>query len=145
MRVIPTDGSARLLFFVEQRLAALGWTRDDLAAQGGPSPSTVYKLVRESVQPTERTIARLDRALGWEPGSVHTIMAGGSPTVSLSQAVESVSARIDTELARCEASGVKRTAQELREFLLDVANRLHDFYTGSDGQVGEVLADARTC
>lgn len=135
-----------MLFFVEQRLAQLGWTREDLAAHGGPSASTLYKMmVRQAVVPTERTIVRLDRALGWEPGSVRATLAGGSPTVSISVEAETVSARIDTELARCEASGVKRTAQELREFLLDVASRLHDFYTGPDGHAGEVLADARPC
>lgn len=142
MRVTPTAGTARLLFFIEQRLALLGWTREELAAAGGPSPSTLYKIARESVRPTERTIARLDRALGWEPGSVRAVMAGGVPSVSISVAAVSVSARIDAELAQCQAGGVARTAQELREFLLDVASRLREFYTG-DAQVGEALADAR--
>jgi hypothetical protein len=141
--VIPDAGAARLLVFVEKRLAALEWTREDLAAQGGPSPSTVYKLVREAVQPTERTIARLDRALGWQPGSADAVMAGGAPSLSLSREVEAVSTLVDAELARCEDAGVKRTAEELRVFLLDVAGRLGDFYTGSTGQTEEVL-DART-
>lgn len=143
MRAIPDYGPARLLFFVEQRLAQLGWTREDLAGQGGPSPSTVYKLVREAVQPTERTIVRLDRALGWESGSSHAVMAGGAPSLSISREVETVSARIDAELASCEDSGVKRTAAELREFLMDVASRLGAFYTGPNGQPEEAH-DART-
>jgi hypothetical protein len=143
VRAIPDDGPARLLFFVEQRLAQLGWTREDLATQGGPSPSTFYKLVRQAVRPTERTIVRLDRALGWEAGSSHAVMAGGAPSLSVSRAVATVSARIDAELACCQDSGVKKTAAELREFLMDVASRLGAFYTGPNGQPEEV-GDARS-
>ena len=143
MRAISDDGPARLLFFVEQRLAQLGWTREDLAAQGGPSPSTFYKLVRQAVRPTERTIVRLDRALGWEAGSSHAVMAGGAPSLSVSCELATVSARIDAELSCCQDSGVKKTAAELREFLMDVASRLGAFYTGPSGRPGEA-GDART-
>lgn len=143
MRAIPDDGPARLLFFVEQRLAHLGWTREDLATHGGPSPSTLYKLIRQAVRPTERTFARLDRALGWEAGSAHEVIAGGAPSLSMSYRLETVSARVDLELARGEDSGVRRTAAELREFLMDVASRLEAFYTEPHGQP-EDIGDART-
>lgn len=143
MRLIPDAGPARLLFFVEQRLAHLNWTRDDLAKADGPSPSTLYKMSREAVRPTERTIVKLDRALGWEPGSSHEIMAGGAPSLSITREVETVSARIDSELARGEGAGVHKTARELREFLLDVAHRLGGFYPGPTGQAEEDL-DVRT-
>jgi hypothetical protein len=121
----------------------LGWTREDLAAQGGPSPSTFYKLIRQVVEPTERTIVRLDLALGWEAGSSHEVMAGGAPSLSVSREAAAVSARIDAELARCEDSGVKKTAAELREFLMGVASRLGAFYTEPNGQPEEV-GDVRT-
>jgi hypothetical protein len=142
VRAIPNDGPGRLLFFVEQRLAQLGWTREDLATQGGPSPSTFYKLVRQAVRPTARTIVRLDRALGWEAGSSHAVMAGGAPSLSVSCELATVSARIDAELACCQDSGAKKTAAELRDFLMDVASRLGAFYTGADGRPGEA-GDAR--
>ena len=58
MSAIPEAGTARLLFFLEQRLAQLRWSRENLAAQGGPSPSTVYKSMLGGRQPTERTLAR---------------------------------------------------------------------------------------
>jgi hypothetical protein len=70
-------------------------------------------------------------------------MAGGAPSLSISREVETVSARIDAELSSCEDSGVKRTAAELREFLMDVASRLGAFYTGPNGQ-SEEADDART-
>lgn len=143
VRQIPDNGAARLLFFVEQRLAHLDWTRDDLAAAGGPSPSTLYKMVTEAVQPTERTIVKLDRALGWESGSAHEVMRGGSPSLSITREVDNVTARIDAELARCEDAGVHKTAAELHEFLLDVARRLKSFYPGTTGRTEEAL-DART-
>jgi len=143
MRLIPDAGPARLLFFVEQRLAHLNWTRDDLAKADGPSPSTLYKMSREAVRPTERTIVKLDRALGWEPGSSHEIMAGGAPSLSITREVETVSARIDSELARGEDAGVHKTARELHEFLLDVASRLRVFYPGTTGHPEEAL-DVRT-
>jgi hypothetical protein len=118
-----------LLFYLEQRLAQLRWNREDLAAAGGPSPSTVYKSLAVGRTPTARTLARLEIGLGWSIGSSERILAGGTPAVAIHQQIQSVSARIDTELARGEAVGVGLTAAELRDFLLGVAGRLERFYT----------------
>jgi hypothetical protein len=132
---IPKDGTGRLLFFLEQRLAQLRWSREDLAAQGGPSPSTVYKCVAGGRRPTERTLARLELALGWQPGSAHRVLEGGAPAMSITQEVATVASRIDQELSR----GVARTAKELREFLMGVAQGLERFYAGPEPAAGEVL------
>ena len=51
MNAFPADGVRRLLFFVEDRLAQLRWTREDLAAAGGPHPSTLYKAAEREGQP----------------------------------------------------------------------------------------------
>ena len=133
------DGTGRLLFFLEQRLAQLRWTREDLAAHGGPSPSTVYKALAGGRRPTERTLARLELALGWQSGSAHRILDGGAPAISISQEVATVASRIDQELARGESVGVTRTAKELREFLLGVAQGLERFYSGGDHAGAEVF------
>jgi hypothetical protein len=136
---IPKDGTGRLLFFLEQRLAQLRWSREDLASQGGPSPSTVYKCVAGERRPTERTLARLELALGWQPGSAHRILDGGAPAMSISHEVATVASRIDQELSRGESVGVARTAKELREFLMGVAQGLERFYAGPEPAAGEVL------
>ena len=67
------------MFFIQHRLAQLQWSRDDLAAAGGPSPSTLYKAHRGGRDLAERTLARLEVALGWQPGSGLRIVAGASP------------------------------------------------------------------
>jgi hypothetical protein len=129
VNALPADGIGRLLFFVEDRLAQLRWTREDLAAAGGPAPSTLYKASQRDGELAPRTLARLDFGLGWQEGSSHTTMAGGSPTVRISEQVSACSLAIDAALRDAECGGVSRCAQELKKFLLDVAQRLGDFYT----------------
>lgn len=114
---------------MEDRLAQLRWTREDLAAAGGPAPSTLYKASARGGELAPRTLARLDFGLGWQEGSAHTTMAGGSPTVRISEQVSACSLAVDAALRDAECGGVSRCAQELRKFLLDVAQRLGDFYT----------------
>jgi hypothetical protein len=139
---IPEHGTGRLLFYLEQRLAQLRWTRGDLADHGGPSPSTVYKSLTGGRTPTARTLAKLEIALGWDAGSSQRILFGEAPALAIHQQMHSVSLRIDTQLARGEALGVRQTAAELRDFLLDVAGSLERFYT-AELPVTEAL-DART-
>ncbi len=85
MNAIPADGVGRLLFFVEDRLAQLRWTREDLAAAGGPAPSTLYKAAERGGGLSVKTLARLDVALGWQEGSAQWTLAGGSPTLRISE------------------------------------------------------------
>jgi hypothetical protein len=146
MRVnaIPADGIKRLLFFLEDRLAALGWTREDLATAGGPAPSTLRKARQRDGQLAPRILARLDVALGWQEGSAQQVMAGASPAVRISDQVNSCSQAIDAALRDAECGGVSRSAQELKKFLLDVAQRLGDFYTEPVRTAGGG-ADAGSC
>jgi hypothetical protein len=139
---IPEHGIGRLLFYLEQRLAQLRWTRDDLADHGGPSPSTVYKSLVWGRAPTARTLAKLEIAVGWAAGSSQRILVGEAPALAIHPQMHSVSLRIDTELARGEALGVRQTAAELRDFLLGVAGRLDRFHT-PELPVAEAV-DART-
>lgn len=143
MSAIPETGSERLLFFLEQRLAQLWWSRENLAAQGGPSPSTVYKSLLGGREPTERTLARLELALGSQAGSSRRILSGGAPAMSLKPELDTVAGRIDSDLQHAEDVGVRRTAAELREFLLDVATRLRQFY-GEPDDAAEEAINART-
>lgn len=131
------------MFFIQLRLAHLNWSRDDLAAAGGPSPSTLYKAHRGGRELAERTLARLDLALGWQPGSGQRVLDGGDPSLRVFEHMPTVSETIDAAMSRSEDAGVRRTAAELRDFLMGVADRLDDFYTGSPRAPREV-ADAST-
>jgi hypothetical protein len=143
MRAIPQAGMPRLMFFVQHRLAQLQLTREALAACGGPAPSTLRKACREGRLLSARSTARLEAALGWQPGSAQRVMAGGSPSMRISEQVETASGRIDAVLGGGGEAGVRQTAAELRDFLMTVVERLEDFYTGparAPGEVGDVGA-----
>jgi hypothetical protein len=129
VNALPADGIRRLLFFLEDRLAQLRWTREDLAVAGGPAPSTLYKAGQREGGLAPRTLARLDCALGWQEGSAQRVLSGGSPAVRISEQVSSCSLSVERALREAEHSGVARSAAELKNFLLDVAQRLGDFYT----------------
>lgn len=144
MNAFPADGVRRLLFFVEDRLAQLRWTREDLAAAGGPHPSTLYKAGERDGGLSVKTLARLDVALGWQEGSAQRTLAGQSPAVRISEQVSSCAMAIHGALRDAECAGVSRCAEELKNFLLDVAQRLDDFYTEPVRAVGEA-ADASAC
>ncbi|OBG75820.1 hypothetical protein A5700_23420 [Mycobacterium sp. E1214] len=134
----------RLLFFVEDRLAQLRWTREDLAGAGGPAPSTLYKAAERGGGLSVKTLARLDVALGWQEGSAKWTLTGGSPALRISDQLSQCAVAIDAARLDAESTGVSRTAAELKNFLLDVAQRLGDFYTDPVPAVGDA-ADARTC
>lgn len=78
---VPADGVGRLLHFVDRRLETLRMTKDDIAARGGPEPSTLHKVLHRSGQhtPRVRTLLRLDLSVGWEPGSSAAVLLGGYP------------------------------------------------------------------
>ena len=144
MNALPADGIKRLLFFLEDRLAQLRWTREDLAAAGGPAPSTLYKAGQREGGLAPRTLARLDFTLGWQEGSAQRVLSGGSPAVRISEQVSSCSSGIDAALRDAEHGGVSQCAAELKNFLLDVAQRLGDFYTEPVRTAGGG-ADAGSC
>ena len=70
-------------------------------------------------------------------------MDGGAPGLRVFEQVQTVSERVDAAMSLDEDTGVRRTAAELRDFLMTVADRLDDFYTGSQPVPHEV-ADAGT-
>jgi hypothetical protein len=144
VNAIPADGVRRLLFFVEDRLAQLRWTREDLATAGGPAPSTLYKAGGRGGGLSVKTLARLDVALSWQQGSAKWTLAGGSPALRISEQLNGCAAAIDAARLDAEGAGVSRTAAELKNFLLDVAQRLGDFYTEPVRATGDV-ADASAC
>ncbi|WP_396908390.1 hypothetical protein [Mycolicibacterium sp.] len=86
----PADGVARLMHFVDARLAQLQMTKVEARKLGFPNPSTLAKVLQRGHQktPTVRTLHRIDTVLAWVPGSAAVVLLGGFP-LSLSAATES--------------------------------------------------------
>lgn len=78
---VPKDGPERLIHFVNQRLADLGLTQEELTARGGPDRSTLGKLRSRPEQKTltVATLLSYDDTLGWERGSAAVALLGGTP------------------------------------------------------------------
>jgi hypothetical protein len=76
----PEQGIERLHHFVTERRHALGISRAQMYARGGPSPSTMNKAITGDRSLSRSTLERVNRALGWAPGSAETVMGGGTPT-----------------------------------------------------------------
>lgn len=57
-----------------------GWNRVDLAAKAGVGVRTVDRLLKGHQHlRTTTTLTKVERALGWEPGTLQRIAQGGEP------------------------------------------------------------------
>ena len=84
----PEQGIERLHHFVTERRRALNISRTQMFARGGPSPSTMNKALTGARGLTRSTLDRIDRALGWAPGSAAAVMGGGMPTSQIPAATD---------------------------------------------------------
>ncbi|QEN17644.1 hypothetical protein ACRDU6_00560 (plasmid) [Mycolicibacterium sp. ELW1] len=109
---VPADGVARLMHFVDARLGQLRMSKEDANRRGFPHPSTLAAVrARESQHtPTVRTLLRIDRTLGWQPGSAAVVLLGGTPL--------SVTARTTRNVRAHEQSSTPMTAQDVIDRLL---------------------------
>ena len=128
----------RLMFYIQHRLAQLRWSRGDLGKAGGPAPATLYKALHDGRELTERTLARLEVALNWQPGSAAKVIGGGRPLVASSDLVNDMISRLDEAVEQDEAAAVSMTAAELRDFLMTVAQQLDTVYAGQQRSSREV-------
>lgn len=114
---VPADGVARLMHFVDARLGQLRMSKEEANRRGFPHPSTLAAVrARESQHtPTVRTLLRIDRTLGWQPGSAAVVLLGGTPL--------SVTARTTRNVRAHEQSSTPMTAQDVIDRLL---GQLHD-------------------
>ena len=68
---------------VRETMSRLGLTQADVADRGGPSDTTLRKILdREPVGISPATLKKLDDAFGWNAGSAAATLEGGSPTVT---------------------------------------------------------------
>ncbi|WP_006243404.1 hypothetical protein [Mycolicibacterium tusciae] len=114
---VPADGVARLMHFVDARLGQLRMSKEDANRRGFPHPSTLAAVRDRDSQhtPTVRTLLRIDRTLGWQPGSAAVVLLGGTPL--------SVTARTTRGVRAHEQSSTPMTAQDVIDRLL---GQLHD-------------------
>lgn len=79
--LVPKDGYDRLEYFLKLRLADLGMTQEELAARGGPDPSTLAKVRNRAGQNTPKaaTLLNWDDQVGWERGSCAVTLLGDTP------------------------------------------------------------------
>ena len=71
----------RLSEVVANAREAKGWTKLELAYECRLSASTIYMLEDGRREMTQQTHTRVERALGWTPGSVTAVLQGGTPTI----------------------------------------------------------------
>lgn len=104
------EGWQRLGERVRARRHEMGWTQLDVVTQGGPSIDRIQAIEAARVtRYSSRTLAKLERGLRWEPGSVKAIVEdGGEPTP------EEVGPR---ESAKDIAAGNRAELAELSEML----------------------------
>jgi transcriptional regulator with XRE-family HTH domain len=77
--VTSSDALRRLGAAVRSARARIGLTIDEVADQGGVSPTTWGKVERGEDGVRRTTYAIVERVLGWEAGSVEIVLDGGEP------------------------------------------------------------------
>lgn len=72
----------RLAAYVAARRNELGLNQADAAVAGGTSLSS-WNIIEnpKASAPQGATLAAVDRALGWAPGSARAVLDGGEPTM----------------------------------------------------------------
>lgn len=116
---VPEQGIERLHHFVTARRRALGISRAQMFARGGPSPSTMNKALTGDRGLSRSTLERIDRALGWAPGSAESVMDGGTPTSRIPASSEAACPAHEHVVTVLESTRTQlHTALELVEGLL---------------------------
>lgn len=115
----PERGIERLHYFVTERRRALGISRTQMFARGGPSPSTMNKALTGTRGLSRSTLDRIDRALGWAPRSAEAVMDGGTPTSHIPAPGDAGCPAHEHVVAVLESLRTQlRTAEQLVEDLL---------------------------
>ena len=139
------------MHFVDARLAQLQLTKKDAASRGFPDPSTLPRARDTDTQttPTVRTLLRIDRTLGWQPGSAAVVMLGGFPLTVTARATRRGRAKEQAAKPMTADEVVSRLLEQLRDEIArtrrDVAgldDRLERLSAVHDRLVEEFLADA---
>ncbi len=114
---LPAEGVARLMHFVDDRLGQLRMTRDEAVRRGFPNPSTLAAVRNRDKQrtPQVRTLLRIDRTLGWQPGSAAVVLLGGFPLTVTARTTDNVRAKEKSATPLSAAEVVERLLEQLRD------------------------------
>lgn len=72
----------RLGRLVGQRRQALGLSLSEAARQAGVNRATWTGIEQRGTEAEDYTLARVEQVIGWKPGSVQAVLAGGEPVES---------------------------------------------------------------
>jgi hypothetical protein len=113
---VPADGVPRLIHFVDTRLAQLQMTKTEAVRRGFPNASTLAKIRGRDHQqsPRVRTLLRIDRTLGWQPGSAAVVLLGGTPLTISTRTTRAVRTREATAQPLTPQDVVLRTLDTVR-------------------------------
>ncbi len=67
---------------IKKRRTELRFSQDGLANEAGVSRSTIQKLEWATARPEYETLQKVERALGWEPGSADDVLRGSRPKLA---------------------------------------------------------------
>jgi hypothetical protein len=117
--------------YVRERRIELDLTQADVHSAGGPSPAT-QRLIEGALQTTYQAaiLARLERALQWERGSIRAIRRGGEPVL----AAPAVSLPPDADLDRIE----RQIGVDLSPLAPDLRRSLLRYYQALDARMTEL-------
>jgi hypothetical protein len=148
---VPVDGVPRLIHFVDARLAQLQMTKTEAARRGFPNPSTLAKTRGRDHQqsPRVRTLLRIDRTLGWQPGSAAVVLLGGTPLTITTRTTRAVRSREAAAEPLTPHDVTVRTLATLRDEITrtreladDLGQRLDRLSEAYDRVLGEFSVDA---
>jgi hypothetical protein len=124
-------GRARLQKFLADEVDRRGKTWVGLGAEleGDSSASTIRSYVQSGVarRPHRRTLAVIDRMLGWEPGSARRVLDGGDPVSAGAE-----HAATSTEPPALSGAKWERLSADQQSAVINVIDSMLD----ADGEVG---------
>lgn len=113
---------------IREAVAASGLTQVQIMERGGPSDTTLRKIMEgEEVGISAMTMRKLDAGLGWKPGSSVRVYQGGEPTTLTPAAAQSAQSRSVLEAALEQSLRLMREGRSdeiPRGHLRDIANEL---------------------
>jgi hypothetical protein len=75
--MVQTNNQRRAADAVAARMAHLEWNNTQLVAATGADPGTIGDFLNGKRWPKLGTQGKIERALGWSPGTLRTVAAGG--------------------------------------------------------------------
>lgn len=119
-------------------------SQKDIAANGGPSDTTIGKIEAGVWRPTRavnQTLAKLDKGLGWAPGSAARILDGGEPTPLTPDADKFLSKIRHPYISEQVAQAIDREDPDLIE-VLDELLQTGELPANAEAQLERLRDDA---